>query len=194
MPSRFHPITNSSWPAAIVASWNCGDSIPARSFTRSPGQEALRMSVSPGLVPRSTQGALMAPLAATARFESIAPPIMYCSRGRERIARRFIAGFKSHDRAKSRRDERKKGLLMHSFVSCLMHCVFATKERRPFIKPELQARLWPYLGGIARENKMRTLVIGPADVFSLNFGVSGLRGISSDYSHKSTIITLDSTL
>ena len=49
---------------------------------------------------------------------------------------------------------------MHSFVSCLMHCVFATKERRPFIKPEFQTRLWPYLGGIARENKMKALMIG----------------------------------
>ena len=49
---------------------------------------------------------------------------------------------------------------MHSFVNCLMHCVWATKERRPLIKPDLQQRLWPYLGGIARENKMKALVIG----------------------------------
>ena len=49
---------------------------------------------------------------------------------------------------------------MHSFVSCLMHCVFATKERRPLLDPELQQRLWPYLGGIARENKMKALVVG----------------------------------
>jgi REP element-mobilizing transposase RayT len=41
-----------------------------------------------------------------------------------------------------------------------MHCVFSTKERRPLIKPELQARLWPYLGGIARENRMKALVVG----------------------------------
>jgi putative transposase len=41
-----------------------------------------------------------------------------------------------------------------------MHCVFATKERRPFLKPDLQQRLWPYLGGIARENKMKALVVG----------------------------------
>ena len=41
-----------------------------------------------------------------------------------------------------------------------MHCVFATKERRPLIKPALQERLWPYLGGIARENKMKALVVG----------------------------------
>jgi REP element-mobilizing transposase RayT len=49
---------------------------------------------------------------------------------------------------------------MHSFVSCLIHCVWATKERRPLIKPEWQQRLWPYLGGIAREHKMRALVVG----------------------------------
>jgi len=49
---------------------------------------------------------------------------------------------------------------MHSFVSCLMHCVWATKERRPLITPDLQHRLWPYLGGIARENKMKALVVG----------------------------------
>lgn len=48
----------------------------------------------------------------------------------------------------------------HSFTSQLMHCVFSTKERRPLINADLQQRLWPYLGGIARENKMRALAIG----------------------------------
>jgi len=49
---------------------------------------------------------------------------------------------------------------MHSYVSCLVHCVWATKERRPLIKPDLQPRLWSYLGGIARENKMKAWVVG----------------------------------
>lgn len=49
---------------------------------------------------------------------------------------------------------------MHSFVSCLMHVVFSTKERRPWITPDLQDRLWPYIGGIARENKMKALKVG----------------------------------
>ena len=52
---------------------------------------------------------------------------------------------------------------MHSFVSCLMHCVFATKARRALLEPNLQQRLWPYLGGIARENKMKALMVGGAD-------------------------------
>lgn len=48
----------------------------------------------------------------------------------------------------------------HSYVINLMHCVFSTKERYPFINEELEQRLWPYLGGISRENRMKALAIG----------------------------------
>jgi REP element-mobilizing transposase RayT len=41
-----------------------------------------------------------------------------------------------------------------------MHCVFSTKERRPLLTPGISERLWPYLGGIARENDMKALAIG----------------------------------
>ena len=49
---------------------------------------------------------------------------------------------------------------MHSFNSCLMHCVFTTKERRPWLTPAIRERLWPYLGGVARENGMKALAVG----------------------------------
>ena len=49
---------------------------------------------------------------------------------------------------------------MHSFNSCLMHCVFSTKERRPWLTPEIRDRLWPYFGGIARRNDMRAIAVG----------------------------------
>jgi putative transposase len=49
---------------------------------------------------------------------------------------------------------------MHSLTSCLMHCVFATKERHPFLTSEIRDRLHPYLGGIARENSMKALAVG----------------------------------
>ena len=50
---------------------------------------------------------------------------------------------------------------MANTFSCLnIHCVFSTKERRKLITPDLQERLWPYMGGIARENKMRALAVG----------------------------------
>jgi putative transposase len=48
----------------------------------------------------------------------------------------------------------------HSCIINFMHCTFSTKDRFPFIKADLEARLWPYIGGIARENKMKALAIG----------------------------------
>jgi putative transposase len=49
---------------------------------------------------------------------------------------------------------------MHSYNSCLMHCVFSTRERRPWLTQGICKRLWPYLGGIARENEMKALAVG----------------------------------
>jgi putative transposase len=50
--------------------------------------------------------------------------------------------------------------MSHAFVSNLIHCIFSTKERAPYIDFELESRLWPYIGGIARENRMKALAIG----------------------------------
>ena len=47
-----------------------------------------------------------------------------------------------------------------SYISSYHHCVFSTKERRPLITPALAERLWPFLGGIARQNKMKAIEIG----------------------------------
>ncbi|HEU5070483.1 MAG TPA: IS200/IS605 family transposase [Verrucomicrobiae bacterium] len=47
-----------------------------------------------------------------------------------------------------------------SYVSSYHHCVFSTKGRRPLITAALQERLWPFLGGIARQNKMKAIEIG----------------------------------
>jgi putative transposase len=51
---------------------------------------------------------------------------------------------------------------MHSFNSCLIHCIWSTKNREPFLNLELRERLWSYLGGIAMENKIKVLIIGGA--------------------------------
>lgn len=91
---------------------------------------------------------------------------------------------------------------MHSFVSCLVHCVWATKERRPLIKPDLQQRLWPYLGGIARENKMKALVVGGVEdhvhvllsvpsTLPLAKAVQLLKGNSSKWIHETFKELLD---
>ncbi len=51
---------------------------------------------------------------------------------------------------------------MHSFNSCLVHCVWSTKNRVSLMDADLRERLWPYFGGIARENKMKALAVGGA--------------------------------
>jgi REP element-mobilizing transposase RayT len=67
-----------------------------------------------------------------------------------------------------------------SCISSYFHCVFSTKERRPFIIPELRERLWPFLGGIARQNKMKAIVIGGvADHVHILLSLSATMNIST---------------
>ena len=47
-----------------------------------------------------------------------------------------------------------------SYISSYFHCVFSTKERQRLITPTLRERLWSFLGGIARQNKMKAIEIG----------------------------------
>lgn len=47
-----------------------------------------------------------------------------------------------------------------SYISSYFHCVFSTKERSRLITPSLEERLWPFLGGIARQNGMTTVIVG----------------------------------
>jgi len=53
--------------------------------------------------------------------------------------------------------------MAHSYLSWYMHCVFSTKGHKRIMTPDLQERLWPYVGGIARENKMTALTVGGTD-------------------------------
>jgi len=53
--------------------------------------------------------------------------------------------------------------MAHTYCSALFHCVFSTKERRKIVSPELQPRLWAYMGGLAREHGMKALTVGGMD-------------------------------
>src|ERR1700722_6933252 len=44
--------------------------------------------------------------------------------------------------------------------SISLHCIFSTKERAPMLNPELRERLWPFLGGIAKQNGITPRCIG----------------------------------
>lgn len=50
--------------------------------------------------------------------------------------------------------------MANSYVSCLMHVIYSTKNRMNLITPDLEERLWPYLGGIAKANDIVPLAIG----------------------------------
>ena len=50
--------------------------------------------------------------------------------------------------------------MSHSFTNSLFHCIFSTKNRKPVITDDLQSKLWPYMGGIARDNRMTAIAIG----------------------------------
>jgi REP element-mobilizing transposase RayT len=50
--------------------------------------------------------------------------------------------------------------MANSYISLYVHVVFSTKGRQAMITPDLQDRLWAYMGGIARENQMKALSVG----------------------------------
>jgi putative transposase len=84
---------------------------------------------------------------------------------------------------------------MHSFNSVLIHCVWSTKNREPVLKADLRDRLWSYLGGIAKKNKIKALAIsGTSDhghmlislppTLSVAKAVQLLKGNSSKWIHE----------
>lgn len=50
--------------------------------------------------------------------------------------------------------------MANTYTSLHYHVVFSTKNREPWIRQDIEQRVWSYLGGIARENGMKALQIG----------------------------------
>ena len=50
--------------------------------------------------------------------------------------------------------------MANTFTSLHYHVIFSTKNREPWIRSEIESRVWSYLGGIARDNNMKALLIG----------------------------------
>ena len=50
--------------------------------------------------------------------------------------------------------------MANTFTSLHYHVIFSTKNREPWIRPGIEARVWSYLGCIARENDMKAILIG----------------------------------
>ncbi len=50
--------------------------------------------------------------------------------------------------------------MANTYSALHYHIVFSTKYRERWITPDIEQRVWAYLGGIARENDMKPLQIG----------------------------------
>ena len=53
---------------------------------------------------------------------------------------------------------------MANTYTCLhYHAVFSTKNRERWIAQEFEGRVWDYLGGIARQNGLKPILVGGTD-------------------------------
>src|ERR1700678_392302 len=67
--------------------------------------------------------------------------------------------------------------MAHTYCSVLIHFVFSTKGRQRMIAPDVQPRLWAYMGAIARELGIEAVAVGGTEdhghlVLALPSGVS----------------------
>ncbi len=53
--------------------------------------------------------------------------------------------------------------MANTYSSLYYHFVFSTKGRVGWLKPEIEQRVWEYIGGIARKNNLSALQVGGFD-------------------------------
>jgi putative transposase len=85
--------------------------------------------------------------------------------------------------------------MANTYSALHYHVIFSTKNREAWIRQECEERMWAYLGGIARENKMKPLCIGGTDnhvhllvgippVMAVSKAIQFLKGGSSAWAKK----------
>jgi REP element-mobilizing transposase RayT len=50
--------------------------------------------------------------------------------------------------------------MAQTYTSLYLHIVFSTKDREPVLRPDFRERVWRYVGGIARKEKIKAIEIG----------------------------------
>ena len=50
--------------------------------------------------------------------------------------------------------------MAQTLVSLMVHIIFSTKNREPFITPEIEPELFAYMGGILKNHESRLLDAG----------------------------------
>jgi REP element-mobilizing transposase RayT len=85
--------------------------------------------------------------------------------------------------------------MANSYTSLFVHVIFGTHNREPLLIPTIRERLWPYMGGIARENHMKALSVGGmldhahmllklSATMSVAKGVQLIKTVSSKWIHE----------
>ena len=77
------------------------------------------------------------------------------------LARPFKAGILREWNQPSRQRRLNGAVSMaNTYNSLHYHIIFSTKNREPWLKPDIEQRIWAFIGGIARAHKMTALQIG----------------------------------
>lgn len=50
--------------------------------------------------------------------------------------------------------------MSNTYTALHYHIIFSTKDREPWLRHDIEERVWSFIGGIARENGMKSLRIG----------------------------------
>ncbi|QQS42126.1 MAG: transposase [Acidobacteriota bacterium] len=58
--------------------------------------------------------------------------------------------------------------MANTYSSLFYHLVFSTKERRTFLKPSIENRVWDFIGGIARHNGLTPIKLAESKIISMH--------------------------
>ena len=50
--------------------------------------------------------------------------------------------------------------MANTYTSLHYHVIFSTKNREPWLVPDIEQRIWRFIGGIARKHRMTALQVG----------------------------------
>jgi putative transposase len=50
--------------------------------------------------------------------------------------------------------------MANTYTALFYHLIFSTKNRIRHIKPEIETRVWAYIGGVARKHSLTALQVG----------------------------------
>jgi len=56
-----------------------------------------------------------------------------------------------------------ENIMANTYTALYYHVVFSTKNRATYLKPQIEERVWAYIGGVARAHKMTALQVGGCD-------------------------------